>query len=77
MKNYIVEPSENDGDFVWSVIETQTDQVIESYVFEEEAEAYAEFLNRGGAFNGFTPSFVLNQVVISDNINDQFLFEVA
>jgi hypothetical protein len=77
MKNYIVEPSENNGDFVWSVIETQTDQIIESYIFEEEAEAYARFLNGGGAFNGFTPSFMLQEVVITDNINDQFIFQVA
>lgn len=77
MRNYIVEPSRNDGDFVWSVIETQTNQIIQSYVFEEEADSYARFLNGGGAFNGFTPSFMLQEVVISDNINDQFIFEVA
>lgn len=77
MKNYIVIPYQDENDFLWSVIETQTGQVIESYVFEEEAENYAEFLNAGGAFNGFTPSFVLREVVVSDNINDQFLFEVA
>jgi len=77
MKNYIVEPSENNGDFVWSVIETQTDQIIQSKVFAEEAEAYARFLNNGGAFNGFTPNFMLQEVVISDNINDQFIAQVA
>ncbi len=77
MKNYIVRPSENDGDFVWSIIETQTNQTIQSYVFAEEAEGYARFLNNGGAFNGFTPNFMLHKVVISDNINDQFIFQVA
>lgn len=77
MRNYIVEPSQNDGDFVWSVIETQTNQIIQSYVFEEEAEDHARFLNSGGGFNGITPAFMLTKVVFSDNINDQFIFEVA
>jgi hypothetical protein len=77
MKNYIVRPSENDGDFVWSIIETQTNQLIKYYVFEEEASTHARFLNNGGAFNGFTPNFMLLEVAISDNINDQFIFQVA
>jgi hypothetical protein len=34
-------------------------------------------LNGGGAFNGYTPAFMLNEVVFTDNINEKFIFSVA
>jgi len=65
--------SEEDGEFFWSVKETSTNQVIESFHFEEDAMEYANFLIKGGAFDGFTPSFVLREVVFEEDINDKFI----
>lgn len=66
-----------DNDFRWAVRETATDQIIDTFIFEDEAEEYCDFLQSGGGFNGFTPSFMLNKVEIPMDINDQFMFEVA
>lgn len=76
MRNYICNPVQNnDGDFLWSVVETLTDQVIDSFIFEEEARSYARFLNGGGAFAGFTPSFMLLKIEAPIDINDIFAAE--
>ena len=76
MRDYICNPVQNnDGDFLWSVFETQTDQIIDSFIFEEEARSYARFLNNGGAFAGFTPSFMLLKVEAPADINDIFSAE--
>jgi hypothetical protein len=72
MTNYYVLPLEVDSDFIWCVMETKTEQLIQAFEFEEEAEEYKEFLMDGGAFDGFTPSFVLREVVFSQNINHEF-----
>ena len=77
MSNYSVEPRQEMDDFFWCVIEHSTEQVIKEFIFEEEARDYAKFLKSGGAFNGFTPSFMLIEVVLTGSINDQFLFEIA
>ena len=60
-----------DKNFVWCVMENKTEQLIKAFEFEDEAEDYSEFLNQGGAFDGFTPSFVLREVTVS-NINQEF-----
>lgn len=76
MRNYICNPIQNDdGDFFWTVLETATDQVINSFIFEDEARSYARFLNKGGGFDGFTPSFVLTKVEIPEDINEIFAAE--
>lgn len=66
-----------DNDFRWAVHETSTDQIIDTFIFEDEAEDYRKFLEAGGAFNGFTPAFMLNRYEIPMDINDQFIFEIA
>jgi hypothetical protein len=66
-----------DNDFRWVVHETSTDQIIDTFIFEDEAQEYCEFLEEGGAFNGFTPAFMLNKVEIPMDINDMFQFEIA
>jgi hypothetical protein len=50
--------NEND-DVVWCVNEKKTLQVINSFFFEDEAKKYVKFLEKNGAFDGFTPSFML------------------
>ncbi len=72
MDNYYVLPLEIESDFIWCVMENQTEQLIKAFEFEDEAVDYAEFLESGGAFDGFTPSFVLQEVALSQNINYEF-----
>ena len=60
-------------DFRWNVFETETERVVETHFFEEDAVARAKFMENGGAFSGFTPSFMLNSVLIpSKSVNDTF-----
>lgn len=72
MSNYHVMPLAVNDDFIWCVMESKTEQLIKAFAFEDEAEEYSEFLNGGGAFDGFTPSFVLREVVFSRNVNSDF-----
>jgi len=50
---------QDDKDFFWCVFEKRTKQAIDFFYFKEDAEKYAQFLNSGGAFDGFTPAFML------------------
>ena len=61
-----------DKDVVWPVYELGTNLEIAVFWFEPEAERYVEFLENGGAFNGFTPAFVTKKVVIKKDINEEF-----
>lgn len=73
MSNYHVVPvMTEDNDFIWCVIENKTEQLIQAFAFEDEAEYYSEFLNDGGGFDGFTPTFVLQEVVVPKNVNYEF-----
>ena len=54
MQNYEVVINE---DFSLSVFETQTFHVIETFFFQDDAEDYAQFLNNGGGFDGWTSKF--------------------
>lgn len=60
---------END-EVVWRVHEKATDQVVAEFLFEEDAQEYHEFLEDGGAFAGFTPTFMLTRMAL--NTNDAF-----
>lgn len=71
MKNYIVEPVQIADEFVWCVWESKTGQVIKNFFFQDEAEEYGRFLNRGGAFDGNTPPFILQNVDIK-KLNQSF-----
>jgi hypothetical protein len=53
-------------------MENKTKQLIKAFAFEDEAEEYSEFLGEGGAFDGFTPTFILREVVLSRNVNADF-----
>lgn len=50
----------NDDTFTWNVIETQTNQTIAEFIFEDDAISMVMHLMNGGGFDGFTPSFFLN-----------------
>lgn len=73
MSNYYVIPVETeDKDFIWCVMERTTDQMIDAFLFNDDALEYANFLERGGAFSGWTPSFILREVAVSRNLNNEF-----
>lgn len=70
--NYVYEGLEADMDsMIWLVQETKTEQVVNSFLFEEDAVEYCNFMNRGGAFDGWTPAFMLQQAYVPD-INQEF-----
>ena len=74
MDNFICVPVEYEGEFLWCVYEAATDQVIESFYFEDEALDYIEFVSSGGAFSGWTPTFMLAefQTQSETDINEAF-----
>ena len=69
---YMVNPIKIENDFMWEVYEAPTERVIDSFFFEEDAVRYAKFLESGGGFNGWTPNFILTEVVFDDAINQKF-----
>jgi hypothetical protein len=77
MDNYHVLPLEVDTDFIWCVMENKTEQLIQAFEFEDDALEYANFLEKGGAFAGFTPSFILREVAIDRNVNHEFAEFIA
>ena len=52
----------NNSDNLFNVIETATSQVIKTFMDQKEAKDYMRFLNLGGAFDGFTPNFLVKKV---------------
>ena len=69
---YTVRPIRVLNDYMWEVYENASEHVIDIFYFEDEAMEYAEFLEDGGAFDGFTPTFVLTPVALPDDINQKF-----
>jgi len=57
---HLVEDQENN--FYHVVYEHATEQVIDYFFFEDDAVEYTLFLNKGGAFDGFTPKFILTEI---------------
>ena len=72
---YYPELDENDC-LLWHVYEKATEQIIESFLFEDDAQHFVFKLENGFGFNGFTPSFILTKVPIPD-INMAFTAEFA
>lgn len=72
--NFVVVPVEMNDQFLWCVFEKATEQVINFFFFEDDAQDYIEFVNDGGAFAGFTPSFIMNAISFEEknDINADF-----
>ena len=70
--NYQVITIQDNNDFFWGVAEMQTEQIIDTFFFQEDAVEYATFLEKGGAFAGFTPSFILTEVKIPESLDESF-----
>ena len=77
MKQYEYYHEFDDNDHLyWRVYERSSDQIVAEFFFEEDAQQLCQFLERGGGFAGFTPSFMLRKVPVK-NINDIFQAEFA
>lgn len=71
---YVVEAENNT--YFHCVFEEATQKVCDFFYFPEEAEKRAEFLNNGGAFDGFTPNFMFKEIKKKD-LNAIFTEEFA
>ena len=69
---YTVRPIRVLDEYMWEVYENVSEHVIDVCYFEEDAIEYAEFLENGGGFDGFTPGFILTPVALPDDINQKF-----
>lgn len=72
MNNYSVYPVNEDGDFYWEVFENSTESTVDRFFFEEDARDFAKFLENGGGFAGWTPTFILQEVAAPKNLNQEF-----
>ena len=72
MSMYDIVVVQDDGDFLWAVVENTTSQVIETFYFREDAEVFKGRLDKGAGFNGFTPSFMLVKANVFSNVDDSF-----
>lgn len=75
-KLYRYYPEFDNNDVMWLVFEESTSQVVAEFFFEDDAQNYCKFLEKGGAFAGFTPSFMIRKF-IPGNINDAFSMEFS
>lgn len=48
-------------DNVYNVLEEETNQVIKQFLRKVDALKVSMFLNNGGGFDGWTPSFILKK----------------
>ena len=77
MTLYTCYPEFDENDcLLWHVYENTTQQVIESFLFEEDAINMVKDLENGCGFRGFTPSFMLVKTPKTD-INAAFSAEFA
>ena len=59
--------------YYWAVYEVGTEQVVKIFFFEDGAKEYLDFLERGGAFDGYTPGFMLQQIQLPrEPVNEAF-----
>ena len=72
MKYTLHKLKDENGDKIFCILENASDLVVDAFLFEDEAWRRFNFLKRGGAFDGFTPSFMLKKVLPKTNPNNQF-----
>lgn len=65
---------QDNGETLHCIFEHATDQVIHFFTGKKEADKYIGFLRRGGAFAGYTPTFITISVkdFIKKNPNIEF-----
>lgn len=69
MNLYTIHTMQHEEEFFYGLFEEQTQQVIDFFYFHEDALKTSKFMSNGGAFAGFTPSFVLKSVSVDKDIN--------
>jgi len=69
---YSIAVIETENDFIWGVYENVTRQIIDTFFFEDEAQQAISFYENGGAFDGFTPTFMLRKVPLKTDLNEAF-----
>ena len=73
MKNYEIHTLKDEEDmFFWCVWEKASEQAIDFYYFHEDAIETVKFLENGGAFAGFTPAFILKEMKLQRNVDQEF-----
>lgn len=73
MRKYNVESTHIADDYFWNVCEKKTNQIVRTFYFEEDAIKMANFMEKGGAFDGFTPAFMLIIVKLpNEDVNQRF-----
>jgi hypothetical protein len=58
---------------IYNVLETTTNQIIKTFTQQKDAKNFMRHLNLGGAFDGWTPNFMLKKIIIP---KEKLLFEV-
>jgi hypothetical protein len=61
---------DDEGDFFFCVYEEATEQAIDFFYFRDDAVEMVKFMEAGGAFNGFTPRFILIEVPVPVTVPD-------
>jgi hypothetical protein len=76
MRNYSLHVVQDDeGNFFHCVFEETTQQVYDFFYFLDDAKECVDFLEAGGAFNGFTPAFILKEAPVrksKEHLNTEF-----
>ena len=78
---YAVMPAFKDGEYMWEVLELTSDLPIQKFYFEDEAVEMARFMEKGGAFDGFTPIFMTKSVrnfspeILNETFSSEFTDE--
>lgn len=68
---------DKDDLLLWHVYENQTGQIVDTFLFEDDAQKRTMDLEKGIGFAGFTPSFIVRKVSIPTDINEAFAAEFA
>ena len=75
---YVVASIKVDDEYMWELYESATNQIIDTFYFEDDALETAVFYHNGGGFAGFTPAFMLKSVTnIVTNVNEEFTRKFA
>jgi hypothetical protein len=72
MKYTLHNLKDENGDPLFCILENITNQVVDAFLFEDDARNRFDFLKRGGAFDGFTPAFILRKVLPKSDLNKEF-----
>lgn len=73
MTKYTIHSVVHNQEKFFCVYEKMSNQVIDYFLFEDDANSRLEELERGKGFDGFTPAFILNTDHVKKlEINSQF-----